>query len=575
MFDKRLFKELNNMKSYFIIGTAASIVAVSLTILQAATLAGIINNIFIKKRLLSSFGNSLVLLLIIIATRTLVNGFLEYYNRRTAIKLKGNIRRKLIEALLETGPIKLKNDKPGRLASLMEEGVEAFDPYYGEFIPQMLMVVVAIPMVLFVVIKRDLLSGIIMLFTAPLIPIFMMLIGKMAQYFNKNQWKSLQKMSGHFLDVLKGLSTLRLFGKTKSQEGIIWKVSEGFRENTMGVLKISFLSALVLELVATISTALLSVTLGIRLLYGKIYFNEAFFILLLAPEYYQPLRQLGAKFHAAMGARAAGDSIFPIIEGNNSENVHKVKRIVDKFENIEIDIEKLTFSYDGVQNAIENMNISLRPNNKIAFIGPSGGGKSTLLAIIMGFIEDYQGSIKINNLDLKELDSESWTRNFAYVPQHPRMFKATILENLRIAKQAASLEEVIKVAEGLGIDNFVRALPEGYNTRVGEGGIALSGGQVQLIAIGRAYLKGASLIILDEPTSALDIDTENMVIEALEKLSKGKTTITIAHRIPTIINSDVIYVLEKGRIVEQGKHGELIENFGLYSEFLTAWEGQK
>lgn len=574
MFDKRLFKELRNMKQYYIIGTAASIVAVSLTIGQALILSNIISEVFIKKSLFATVKRSLFLLLLIIALKAIISGGLEYFNRKSAIEIKSRLRKRLIKALILEGPIKLRNESNGRLVSMVEEGVEAFDAYYSEFIPQLIMIMISIPMILYFVSRRDLLSGIIMFFTAPLIPVFMILIGKMAQYFNDTQWKSMQKMSGHFLDILKGLSTLKLFGKSKAQREVIWKVSENFSESIMGVLKISFLSALVLELIATISTAILAVTLGIRLLYGKIYFDAAFFILLMAPEYYQPLRGLGAKFHAAMSAKSAADNIFPILDGVEGKDIldENNKKVKIKFENIKIDIDELEFSYNGDKKVICNMNMNIVANEKIALVGASGGGKSTLIAIIMGFLKDYSGSIAINGVQLRSIELEAWANNFAYVPQHPKIYKGTILENLSVAAPGTKVEEVLTIAKKIGIDTFVSSLPKGYNTLVGEGGIALSGGQIQLIAIGRAYLKCTGLVILDEPTSALDIDSEKMIGSALDSISEGRTVITIAHRIPTIINSDTIYVIEEGKIIEKGRHEELIKNNGLYSKLLAMGE---
>lgn len=574
MLDKRLLREIKSFKSYFIIGTAASIVAVLLTIFQGLLLSEIIAEVFLKKRLLKDVLNSLILLVLLLFLRATVNFFSEYYSRKCTIKIKGNLRRKLIDAFIDIGPIKLRNEKAGKLSALGEEGIEAFDAYISEFIPQMILVTVTVPMLLFIVSRKDLLSGLIMLFTAPLIPIYMILIGKLADYFNKRQWKSLQKMSGHFLDVLKGLSTLRLFGKSKTQTQVILKVSEGFRSSTMGILKISFLSALVLELVATLSTAILSVTLGVRLLYGRMAFEQAFFILLMAPEYYQPLRQLGAKFHAAMGAKAAGDSIFPFLEEFKDKPTSIGEIPFSSSDRIYIEISGLSYSYDNETDVLDDINMNINKNKKIAFVGPSGSGKSTLMAILMGFLKDYKGSVRVNGMELRELDVVKWTVNFAYVSQYPKLFKGTIMDNIKLSKPEASTEEVLEVTRLFGIDLFVSNMPNGYDTVIGEGGVWLSGGQIQLIAIARAYLKNTNIIFLDEPTSSLDIETENALIRALDIISKDKTVITIAHRIPTIMKSDAIYVFEKGRIVEAGKHDELVGIEGVYNKLLAAWGGQ-
>ena len=569
MFDKRLFKELKIIKLYWVKVTVTNFVAVTLTILQAFFLSSIINDIFINKKDIGSITKSVLILILIVVLRAVIGFGLELYNRRTSIKIKANLRNNLINAFIKKGPIRLKNDKPGEIITLVQDGVEGMDGYFSEFIPQMILASICVPVIFIVAVSKDWISGLIMIVTIPLIPIFMMLIGMMADKLNKKQWKALQSMGGHFLDVLRGLPTLKLFGRSKRQAEIVGQISEDYRKATLEVLKVAFLSALVLELVATLSTALISVSLGVRLLYSMINFKTAFFVLLLTPDYYQSMRSLGAKFHSAMSSISIADEVYLNLSEKSYEPSITTNKIISK--DVEISIDNLGFEYTEGQPVLKNLTMEIPFGKKTSLVGKSGSGKSTIISLIMGFIEGYSGNLKINNIELKEISKENWVNNFAYVPQNPKIFKASVLENLAISRPTASNEEIMKIAKITGVDYFVEKLPKGYDSIIGEGGISLSGGESQLISIARACLKDVKFVLLDEPTSALDPETERKINAALEILVTGKTTLTIAHRIPTIINSDKIYVIEDGSIVEQGTHEELIKLENNYYNLLNVW----
>ncbi|MBC8061463.1 MAG: thiol reductant ABC exporter subunit CydD [Clostridiaceae bacterium] len=569
MFDKRLFKELKIMKFYWIKVTAANLAAVTLTIFQASFLANIINEIFINKKNIGEITKIIVALILIIILRCILGFGMDLYNRQTSIKIKANLRNNLINAFIKKGPIKLKDEKPGEIVTLVQDGVEGMEAYFSEFIPQISLVSVWVPIIFIVVVSKDWISGLIMLFTVPLIPIFMMLIGRLADKLNKKQWKSLQSMGGHFLDVLRGLPTLKLFGRSKRQAEIVEEISEDYRKATVKVLKVAFLSALVLELIATLSTALISVSLGIRLLYSMLNFKSAFFVLLLTPDYYQSMRQLGAKFHSAMSSVSIADDVYLILSEKITEPLSIAHK--DVLKNIKISINNLGFSYVEDQSVLKNFSMEIPFGKRISLVGPSGSGKSTIISLIMGFINGYSGSIKVNDIELNEISKESWINSFAYVPQNPKIFKASVLENLAMARPNASYEEIINIAKLTGVNSFVEDLPQGYNSIIGDGGISLSGGEIQLISIARACLKDVEFVLLDEPTSALDPETERKVNAAIAILVGGKTSLTIAHRIPTIINSDKIYVLENGSIVEEGTHEQLIKLKSNYYNLLNVW----
>lgn len=573
MFDKRLFRELKSINAFWLKVTAVAITVVTLTIFQGYKIAELINTIIMDKQSVGSMVNGFVLLAGIMLLRAGAGFIYEHYNRACGIRIKARMRKELVERYIEMGPIMLKNQKAGALVGVAGEGIDSLEPYYSEFVPQLMMATVSTPLVLLVVMQRDWISGVIMLVTVPLIPIFMILIGKMSESVNKKQWKALQFMNGYFLDILRGLTTLRYFGRLRKQGEMIGKINEAFRETTMSVLRISFRSALVLELVATLSTAVIAVSLGLRLIYGHMNFFDAFFILLMAPEFYQPIRQLGGKFHAAMGARSAADSVYTYL-ARDEKRSDEGKVAFIKPDQMNLEIRNLSFTYAGRQEVLHDLNLDIPTGKKIAFVGPSGGGKSTLIAIIMGFMDDYEGSLTINGKSVRDYPKDQWSKAYAYVPQSPKLFKTSLWENLTMARPEVTPLEVEEVIKKLGLDQLIQQLPEGYDTLIGEGGVAVSGGQAQMISIARALIKGAALVIMDEPTSALDTHTELRINDLLEGVLKDKTVIMIAHRIPTIMKSDLIYFLQQGRVIEKGNHKSLLENKGEYYKSITAWEAQ-
>jgi len=592
------------MKAFWMKVAVTACVIVTLSILQGQKLAWIIDALIIKKVSIVEQIGVVAFLGIVILLKNLSSFVYEHFNRLCGIKVKEQLRERLVNQIIQRGPIALKEEASGSLSSVVQTGVDQLEPYYSEFIPQMVMVMASTPLVFATVMWVDWISGLILLVTVPFIPVFMVLIGKMASNVNQEQWKKLQQMNGHFLDVLRGLPTLRLFGRVKRQAEIVAEVNETFRESTLKVLRISFLSALVLELVATLSTAVVSVSLGIRLIYGQMDFYSAFFILLMAPEYYQPIRQLGAKFHAAMGSRAAADTVFgyldeenncdecrnsadtslnvqtddPIINQTVDPTVNQtinqtINPTVDHTEPITLSVKSLSFAYNSHSQALNKVTMTVPSRNKIAMVGPSGGGKSTLVAILLGFIQDYTGTIHINEQSKDEFDTTSWSRLFAYVPQNPKLFKASLWDNLVFANPHIDAKKVQEVVEKLGLTAWISQLPKGYETYIGEGGVALSGGQTQLIAIARALIKNAPILLMDEPTSALDSQTEERIRFVLDEELKDKSVIIIAHRIPTIQSADCIYYLDQGRILEQGSHDDLMSQQGSYYESIRTWGG--
>lgn len=543
-----------------------------LTIGQAYLLSSTVNGVFLQGQTLAQIAHWLQLILFIIAGRALLTWLNEVSANIVAVKIKTELRERLFNHILKLGPAYTRGQRTGELTTAAVEGIEALDAYYSQYLPQ-LVVTALIPIsILIVVFPLDLLSGIVMLITAPLIPFFMIMIGKGAEIVTKRQYQTLSHLSAHFLDSLQGLTTLKLFGQSKAHTKNIENVSNQFRDTTLGVLRITFLSALALELLATLSTAIIAVEIGFRLLYARMEFHEAFFILVLAPEFYLPLRNLGARFHAGMSGTTAAKRIYEILDTPVPVNSSQLSMDSDqKNEFSSIEFENVSFTYPGESTpALENINLKVEAGQHIALVGPSGAGKSTLVNLLLGFIQPTTGQIETTTP--YSTFHFPPTTSIAWVPQRPHLFHDTLAANIRLGKPDATDKEMIQAAKAAHLHEFIETLPEKYDTIIGESGARLSGGQAQRLALARAFLKDSPLLILDEPTSSLDPGTESLLEESTSRLMQGRTVITIAHRLNTIFKADNIIVLEEGRIVEQGNHRELLAKNGAYKGMVEAYD---
>ncbi|HUS85567.1 MAG TPA: ATP-binding cassette domain-containing protein, partial [Anaerolineales bacterium] len=341
-------------------------------------------------------------------------------------------------------------------------------------------------------------------------------------------------------------------------------------------LRVAFLSAFVLEMVATISTAVVAVEIGLRLLYGRIVFEQAFFVLLLAPEFYLPLRLLGTRFHSGMSGVAAAQRIFDILD----QPTHAVKKdqpthdkSLEFHEAIEFRDVRLTYD-DGERIALDGVTFSIPRGKIVGVVGPTGGGKSTLAQLLLRFAKPDSGEILIDGMPLKDVDADAWRRLLVWVPQQPYIFNTSAAKNIRFGRPQATFADIQTAAECAGAHSFISSLPDGYDTKLGEGGSCLSGGEAQRIAIARAFIKDSPILILDEATAHLDIETETAILESLHNLLTGRTALIIAHRLRTVVNADEILVLSRGKIIERGTHEELLLMDGLYAEMIAAGETQ-
>ena len=573
------------------LGTAGGVVIVA----QAYLLSLVVSRVFLGGNTLLDVLSLLIVFLLLSLVRAGLTWGAEIAAGRVAGRVKHDLRTQLTTHLLSLGPAYARGERSGELANTAVEGIEALDAYFRQYLPQLALAALVPLAVLVFVFPLDWVSGLVMLLTAPLIPLFMVLIGSLAESLTKRQWTSLSRMSAHFLDVLQGLTTLKLLGRSREQLQVIAQISGQFRGATMGVLRVTFLSALVLEMVATISTAVVAVQIGLRLLYGHLSFQQGFFVLLLAPEFYLPLRTLGARFHAGMQGVAAAQRIFAVLETPVPGDANRAparpastgKREVGQGPSLpsgerpfpsparlDLCFSGVHYAYDdGERPALNGLSFALPHGESLALVGPSGAGKSTVAHLLLRFIEPDLGAISVGGRSLQDLSPAAWREQVAWVPQNPYLFHGTVAENICLARPGASGEQVERAARQASAHDFVQALPQGYDTVIGERGARLSGGEAQRVALARAFLKDAPLLILDEATANLDPESEAQVQEAISRLLLGRTALIIAHRLSTVYRARRIVVVDQGRLAEEGTHASLMHQNGLYKQLVGAYGG--
>lgn len=540
---------------------------------QAALFAAVVDAVVVDKASLADVATFMLALPLVYLVRAGLGFAAERSAFATAAAAKQTMRARLLAHLAALGPIGRDNAETGADVTMLVDGVEALESYFARYLPAMLLVVL-LPLAIFVVVVPiDWLSALIMAVTAPLIPLFMILIGKGAERLNQRQWHKLARLGGHFLDMIQGLATLKMFGASRREAQAVRRMSEDYRLATMSVLRIAFLSSLALEFFATVSIALVAVLIGFRLLYGQMSFYSGFFVLLLAPEFYLPLRQLGVHYHARMEAIGAAERMSAVLGTTLDQGALSGTAKPD------IDRPRITFQnvghcYEPGRPALDAIDIDVSPGERIALVGPSGAGKTTMLNLLLGFLTPTSGSILIDGVDLRSIEPAHWRRYISYVPQRPTLFVGSVADNIRLARPSASLAEVLRAARLALAAEFIERLPAGYDTTVRERGAGLSGGQIQRLAIARALLADAPVVLLDEPTAHLDRASEQAVRSAIDGLTHGRTSFTIAHRLWTLERADRILVLDRGRIVEQGSHQPLLDAHGLYSRLVAAQAGK-
>jgi len=569
LIDKRLLGLARASQAGFIFTISLGLAGGALTVIQAWLLSQAVNRVFIEEQALRAITSLMGTLLAVIFLRSGLAWGMEVAANSVARKVKQDLRQRLFAHLLALGPRYTHSEQTGELTNTAVEGIEALDAYFSQYLPQVALSALVPVTVLVFVFPIEPLSGLVLLITAPLIPIFMILLSELADKLTRHQWQTLSRMSAYFLDILQGLTALKILGRSREQTEKITRISEKHRQATMQVLRVTFLSALSLEMIATLSTAVVAVQIGLRLLYGHLSFEQAFFVLILAPEFYLPLRTLGLRFHAGMAGLAAGERIFSILETplpKHQVDTHCENLLAtNASQTPAVIFSNVHFAYPDGTQALRGVNFDLQPGKITALVGPSGAGKSTLAALLLGFIHPTQGQVQIS-----EHITSDGRNTIAWVPQFPYLFAGSLADNIRLGRPEAALDAVIAAAQLAHIDEFIRQLPEGYKTLVGERGVQLSGGQSQRIALARAFLVDAPLVILDEPTANLDPATEDLLNNSIKLLTEHRTVLIIAHRLGTAARADRIVVLDQGKVVQTGKPADLSAQEGLYQRLVTA-----
>jgi ATP-binding cassette, subfamily C, bacterial CydD len=547
--DPRLLRYASAARGYLVTAIVFGLATAALILIQAGLLARLLAGA-IRGIGAGELAGSLIGLAVVLALRAAASYGGEVTALRAAATVKSQLRCKLAAHALKLGPSWLGGQQAGEIATVSTKGLDALDPYFARYLPQLVLACLVPVAVLLRVGIADWISGLVILATLPLIPVFAILIGLHTNAATRRQWQLLARLGGHFLDVVEGLPTLKVFSRAKAQAEEIRKVTDQHRIATMGTLRVAFLSALVLELAATLATAVVAVEVGLRLLGGHLSYQTALLVLILTPEAYLPLRNVGAQFHASMEGATAAQHAFDILGTPAPHRVTSGGRAPRPMRSLSL--RGVTLRYPGrPQPALAEVSLTVRPGEHVAIVGPSGAGKSSLLALLLRFAEPTAGRIEVDGHDLASIGIEDWRAYISWVPQHPHLFAASIAENIALGRPQSSLAEIRQAASKAGADEFIDAMPEGLETQLGERGLQLSAGQRQRIALARAFLRDAPLILLDEPTAHLDPFSVRQLQASLAALTANRTVIQVTHNLVAAAGASRILTLTDGRVSQQ------------------------
>ena len=546
--DPRLTRRARAVRPLLVADATLGVAVALLVLAQAVLLARVAARAF-DGASLDDVAWPLVLLVVVVVARAGGAWAFEVVGRRAAGDVISQLRLELVESRLRSRPAALDGAQSAEVATAAVTGVDALETTFARYLPQAVLAIGVPIAVLALVASIDLVAAGVMLVTLPLVPVFMWLVGRYTEHRARERWQALALLSNHFLDVVRGLPTLRAFNRGQAQVGRIAEVSEEYRRTTMGTLRIAFLSGAVLELAATLGIALVAVVVGVRLVDGRIGFEPALTVLVLAPELYLPLRNLAAQFHASADGAAVAERMLDLSE---SEAVAPGQGPAPDPAREPIVFEGVSFAYPLREgDVLSDVDLELRPGETVALVGASGAGKSTLVSLLLGFAQPGAGRILVGDVDLAGVDPAAWRRRIAYAPQRPTLFQGTVADNIRLGDPGADDDAVRLAAELAGAHEFVSALPQGYDALVGEGERQLSTGERRRIALARAFLRDAALVLLDEPTADLDPARVALVSAAIERLRPGRTVLLVAHRPEVASQADRVVRLTGGRVAPE------------------------
>jgi thiol reductant ABC exporter CydD subunit len=553
--DRRLVRRARAVRALLVTDVLLGILAALLVLAQAVLLARVAARGF-DGAALEELALPLALLVAVAACRGAAGWGFEVAGRRAAGSALSELRLDLVRRRLRDRPAALDGTESAEVATIAVGGVDALEATFARYLPQLVLAAVVPVAVLVLVASIDLVSAGIMLLTLPLVPVFMWLIGRYTERRTRQRWEALRQLASHFLDVVTGLPTLRAFNRGEAQAEQIARVGDEYRRATMGTLRVAFLSGTVLELAATLGIALVAVTVGVRLVEGGLGLEAGLTVLVLAPELYLPLRNLAAQYHASADGRAVGERLLDLIEEEEDARP-RGEGMPPSPRDATVRLEGVSFAYPGRQGRVlADLDLELEPGETVALTGPSGAGKSTLAALLLLLAEPTDGRVTCGGVDLDGCDAAAWRAQVSWVPQRPTAFRGTVADNIRFGDPAATDAAVREAAVLAGADPFVRRLPEGYDTVVGDGGRPLSAGQVRRVALARALVREAPLVILDEPTADLDPEGAELVGEAVERALADSTVLLITHRAELEARADRVVRLGGGRPPVAAEVGE-------------------
>ncbi len=544
--DQRLVRRARPVRHLLVLDSVLGALSAGLVLVQAVLIARVVAQAF-SGASLADVTFELVLLALAFAGRSVLTWGFEVAGRHAASNVLSELRLELVERRLRKQPLALDGAESGEIAATAVQGVEGLEAYFARYLPQVVLALVVPVAVLGLAVAIDPISAGLMLLTLPLVPVFMWLIGRYTEERTRERWLALRLLSTHFLDVVRGLPTLRAFNRGRAQAAVLDRIGERYRETTIGTLRVAFLSGSVLELAATLGVALVAVTAGVRLVDGSLGLQAALTVLVLAPELYAPVRQLAAQFHASADGIAVAERMFELLDEPPAAATGG-KLIAPSPLDAPVRFESVAFGYPSRPGLVlDGLDLELYPDETVALVGPSGSGKSTVASLLLGFLDPVRGRISAGGLDLAHCRTDLWREQIAWVPQRPTIFRGTIADNIRLGDPGATVRSVRDAAVLAGADRFVQALPFGYETLVGDGGRPLSAGESRRIALARAFVRSAPLVILDEPTADLDRASASVVAEAVERLRTGRMVLLIAHRPELVEHADRVVLLDDGK----------------------------